>query len=137
MKRLLYKSLLEWKNSQDFALPGFQNPAGLFAFTNFQIIFCNFAFWYPKKQTLMKKFIALSIMVLLTIAATAQQKRVALIIGNAAYQHGGALKNPVNDAKLMAQTLREPGFACGQGTEFIKESTPICRLAVIFRKTRY
>jgi len=39
MKRLLYKSLLEWKNPQDFALPGFQNPAGLFAFTNSQINF--------------------------------------------------------------------------------------------------
>ena len=39
-----------------------------------------------------------------------QRKRLALVIGNAAYQHGGALKNPVNDADLMARTLEDLGF---------------------------
>ncbi|MGR3319511.1 MAG: caspase family protein [Candidatus Anammoxibacter sp.] len=39
-----------------------------------------------------------------------QRKRLALVIGNAAYQHGGALKNPVNDANLMARTLEDLGF---------------------------
>jgi len=33
-------------------------------------------------------------------------KRVALVIGNAAYTHTGPLANPANDAKLMAQTLQ-------------------------------
>ena len=40
-----------------------------------------------------------------TIAAT----RVALVIGNSAYKNSPLL-NPVNDAKLMAKTLRSTGF---------------------------
>ena len=42
--------------------------------------------------------------------AQQHQNRLALVIGNAAYQHGGALKNPVNDADLMARTLEDLGF---------------------------
>jgi tetratricopeptide (TPR) repeat protein len=38
------------------------------------------------------------------------EKRVALVIGNSAYQHAVQLANPVNDAKLMADTLRGLGF---------------------------
>ncbi len=38
------------------------------------------------------------------------QKRLALVIGNSAYEHGGVLKNPASDAKLMASTLVELGF---------------------------
>jgi len=37
-------------------------------------------------------------------------KRLALVIGNAEYVHGGSLKNPVNDAVLMYQTLQNLGF---------------------------
>ncbi|MBI3452468.1 MAG: caspase family protein [Rhodospirillales bacterium] len=37
------------------------------------------------------------------------EKRVALIIGNSAYKEA-PLKNPVNDARAMAKTLREQGF---------------------------
>ncbi len=36
-------------------------------------------------------------------------KKVALVIGNASYQVA-ALKNPVNDAREMAKTLKEKGF---------------------------
>lgn len=46
-------------------------------------------------------------------AATKAQdysKKLALVIGNAAYQHGGELKNPVNDARAMAETLQQLGF---------------------------
>jgi len=44
-------------------------------------------------------------------AATAQQseKRIALVIGNAAYQEA-PLKNTANDAGLIAQTLQAAGF---------------------------
>ena len=38
------------------------------------------------------------------------QKRLALVIGNSAYEHGGVLKNPANDANLMASTLVDLGF---------------------------
>lgn len=45
-----------------------------------------------------------------TGAAQAGGQRVALVIGNAAYQDA-PLSNPVNDARSIAQVLREAGFA--------------------------
>ncbi len=36
--------------------------------------------------------------------------RIALVIGNSAYQHVGALSNPGNDAALMTATLEKVGF---------------------------
>ena len=39
----------------------------------------------------------------------AGEKRVALVIGNAAYVNAAALKNPVNDARAMASALRAQG----------------------------
>lgn len=41
--------------------------------------------------------------------ATAQESKVALVIGNANYPTA-ALKNPINDARAMAKTLRGLGF---------------------------
>jgi uncharacterized caspase-like protein len=38
------------------------------------------------------------------------QRRVALVIGNGAYQHLPRLENPVSDAKLIAKTLQSLGF---------------------------
>jgi len=38
------------------------------------------------------------------------ERRVALVIGNAAYPGAGALKNPANDARDMAAKLRRLGF---------------------------
>src|SRR5690349_22024339 len=38
------------------------------------------------------------------------EKRVALVLGNSAYQNVPPLANPVNDAALMADTLRRAGF---------------------------
>src|SRR5262245_43956412 len=37
-------------------------------------------------------------------------KRVALVIGNGAYQHSETLANPTRDAKAMAELLRSAGF---------------------------
>jgi len=37
-------------------------------------------------------------------------KRVALVIGNGAYENTAALPNPVNDAEDMALALRDVGF---------------------------
>src|ERR1043165_4897763 len=42
--------------------------------------------------------------------AAAAERRVALVIGNAAYQTVGALDNPVNDARDMATKLAALGF---------------------------
>ncbi len=44
-------------------------------------------------------------------AAYAQSKRVALVIGNGAYQHSSALPNAISDAKAIAAALQSIGFA--------------------------
>jgi hypothetical protein len=43
--------------------------------------------------------------------ASAAEKRVALVIGNSAYQHTRALPNPRNDAEAIAKLLQQHGFA--------------------------
>ncbi len=43
------------------------------------------------------------------LSSTSTEKRVALVIGNSRYE-SAPLRNPVNDANLMASTLREIGF---------------------------
>ena len=53
--------------------------------------------------------LGLSLVVLLPVQQV-YAKRVALVIGNAAYQYEGALANPVNDAVLLEKTLKGIGF---------------------------
>lgn len=43
-------------------------------------------------------------------AAESTGKRVALVLGNSAYQHAAKLKNPVNDARAMTAALKSIGF---------------------------
>ncbi|MFD1627330.1 caspase family protein [Azospirillum griseum] len=40
----------------------------------------------------------------------AEGRRVALILGNSAYQHAPPLTNPVNDARVIAESLTKAGF---------------------------
>ena len=47
----------------------------------------------------------------------APEKRVALVIGNAAYAHAPRLDNPANDAKDMAAALRKLGFDVIEGID--------------------
>ena len=54
-------------------------------------------------------FIALTALMLSTVAEGASN-RVALVIGNASYSTMPSLKNPVNDARLITDTLRKVGF---------------------------
>ncbi|WP_269580709.1 caspase family protein [Roseibium sp. Sym1] len=42
--------------------------------------------------------------------ATAQDKRVALVVGNSSYRHAAPLDNPINDANLIANKLTDLGF---------------------------
>ncbi len=57
------------------------------------------------------RWLVLSLMLqALAISPAAAAKRVALVIGNAAYLHAGALTNPVNDAAGMAKALTAAGF---------------------------
>jgi uncharacterized caspase-like protein len=77
------------------------------------------------------RFIARSLVLLITIVAAlaapagAQQSataRVALVIGNGAYQHTAPLSNPANDAGDMAATLRELGFTVIEGIDLTKRA---------------
>ncbi|MEZ5924245.1 MAG: caspase family protein [Hyphomicrobiaceae bacterium] len=42
--------------------------------------------------------------------STAAETRIALVIGNGAYQNAGVLRNPPNDARRMAEALGKVGF---------------------------
>lgn len=44
------------------------------------------------------------------LAFSAQEKRLALLIGNGNYKHGGRLANPVNDVRAMKTALEGLGF---------------------------
>src|ERR1700743_2231906 len=60
----------------------------------------------------MIRFYKILLAALLLIACTPAfaGKRVALVLGNSAYQNVPQLTNPVNDARLMAETFRKAGF---------------------------
>ena len=59
----------------------------------------------PRLPTLL----ALAVLLWSGIAVAQADKRLALVIGNSAYPEA-PLKNPVNDARAMAQALRGRGF---------------------------
>lgn len=44
------------------------------------------------------------------VETRADEQRLALLIGNAEYLHGGSLANPVNDARSMETSLQQLGF---------------------------
>jgi formylglycine-generating enzyme required for sulfatase activity len=58
----------------------------------------------------MRALLCMLCMCLLATPAWAQ-KRMALVIGNGDYVHESRLNNPVNDARLIARTLRGLGFS--------------------------
>jgi hypothetical protein len=53
--------------------------------------------------------VLLSTVIPCTLLAQAE-RRVALVVGNGAYQNAGTLRNPVNDARAVAESLRRLGF---------------------------
>jgi hypothetical protein len=65
---------------------------------------------------MLRAVVALLMLLLLPSLARAE-KRVALVIGNAAYRSMPALRNPGNDAQDIARALREVGFEVILGTD--------------------
>jgi uncharacterized caspase-like protein len=55
-----------------------------------------------------------------TLGPASAEKRVALVIGNAAYEHAPRLANPGNDAGDMAAKLRNLGFEVVDGIDLAK-----------------
>ena len=58
----------------------------------------------------------------LLVPATTLAKRVALVVGNSAYQHTPALINPKNDATDMGTVLKSLGFTIVEGLDLDKAS---------------
>jgi formylglycine-generating enzyme required for sulfatase activity/Tfp pilus assembly protein PilF len=57
------------------------------------------------------------VMALLALPPASAQERVALVIGNGKYEHATTLPNPANDARAMADALREIGFDVAEGRD--------------------
>src|SRR3981189_2383934 len=61
---------------------------------------------YPKAH----RWVLAAAALLLVCQPAFAEKRVALVLGNAAYQNVAKLPNPVNDSAVIAATLKEAGF---------------------------
>jgi uncharacterized caspase-like protein len=64
--------------------------------------------------------VALLLFLLASSGALAADKRVALVIGNSAYQHTPKLTNPKNDATDLAAALKKHGFQVIDGFDLTK-----------------
>jgi hypothetical protein len=63
------------------------------------------------RQTKLNRLhLAVAALLLLVSQPAFAEKRVALVLGNSAYQDVAQLPNPVNDAAVMAATLKDAGF---------------------------
>jgi hypothetical protein len=58
----------------------------------------------------MKRLMLFFLLVLGTFQAVAQEKKLALIVGNSSYVDGATLRNPTNDARAIDQALKTLGF---------------------------
>ena len=58
----------------------------------------------------LSRCLAAAFSVIAAMGSAHAEKRVALVIGNSAYQYARVLANPANDARLMADTLTSLGF---------------------------
>src|SRR6478672_8550582 len=63
----------------------------------------------PGSLGLRRFFLAAALLLLVCQPAFAE-KRVALVLGNSAYQNVAQLANPVNDGAMIAATLKNAGF---------------------------
>ena len=57
----------------------------------------------------MKNIVRIFFFMFLCLSSAQEEKRLALVVGNANYDKG-ELKNPVNDARLIASTLDSLNF---------------------------
>ncbi len=60
---------------------------------------------------------SIAVLTALLITPALAEKRVALVIGNAKYQHTVELKNPTNDARAVADALKSVGFEVIEGLD--------------------
>ena len=65
---------------------------------------------YDRQSLVRTALLLLGVWLLLSPTLAMAERRVALVIGNGAYRHVPALPNPPNDARRMAEVLRDAGF---------------------------
>ena len=68
----------------------------------------------------MLRAVGASLALMLLASGAEAQKRVALVVGNSAYQHTGKLANPKNDATDVAAALKRFGFVVVEGFDLDK-----------------
>jgi uncharacterized caspase-like protein len=74
---------------------------------------------------LYRSLLATALAYLLLVCPAAAEKRIALVVGNAAYANSPALANPVNDAGEMAKALTEANFEVITGLDLDKRNLDI------------
>ena len=85
------------------------------------------------RPALLVLLVALAVFAASARAEPAQNRRVALVIGNGAYENVGRLTNPGNDARLIAETLRGLGFALvGDGAQLDLDKPEMDRIVQRF-----
>src|SRR4051812_16807127 len=60
-----------------------------------------------------------ALVVIFTTKPAEAERRVALVIGNSAYQYVSRLDNPNNDARIVAETLQAVGFSLVGGAALL------------------
>lgn len=70
--------------------------------------------------TLRSFFVCMSFLLSATGALAYGERKVALVVGNGAYQHASPLANPANDAQAMANKLEALGFETYAGFDLTK-----------------
>ncbi len=73
--------------------------------------------WELEVKTACLAILATVLSLFISIETAVAAKRVALIVGNSSYQHAAALKNPVNDAEAVAETLARLDFEIVKGID--------------------
>ena len=71
-------------------------------------------------KTLRLLFVCMSFLIPATGALAYGERKVALVVGNGAYQHASPLANPANDAQAMANKLEALGFETYAGFDLDK-----------------
>jgi uncharacterized caspase-like protein len=72
-------------------------------------------------------------LVCIPVASIAAEQRIALVVGNCAYQNVPALDNPKNDAALIARTLKDLGFTLvGNDAQFNLDKVALDRAVQTF-----
>src|SRR6476619_7652424 len=83
----------------------------------------QFTLWWGSLRILHMVRVAVALFMLVVASSVAQaEKRVALIIGNSAYQHSPELSNPRNDAQDFAAALRTLGIEVIEGLDLDKQA---------------